>query len=95
MISKRNSYIILAIFLGTLVGDIVYDAMEISYLNASISQRGGWYFFLGEKFFTLRPLSEMFFASVGMFLGYRAGKSWWRMIYVEDRRHKNYKQDWR
>ncbi|MDD3190753.1 MAG: hypothetical protein PHI66_03635 [Candidatus Pacebacteria bacterium] len=94
MISKRKFYIILVVFLGALVGDIVYDAMEISYLDAVFSQSGGWYVFFGEKFFTLRPLAEIIFDLAGAFLGYHAGKIWWRIIYVEDRRRKSYKQDW-
>jgi len=89
MPSKRTVYILLAMFLGALLGDIIYDALEISYLNSN-----GTYPTYARSLFSLRPWLEIFFDLSGACGGYYAGKAWWKIIYIEDRRHKKYKLDW-
>lgn len=94
MPNKKTVYLILVVFLGCLLGDILYDMVEVSYLSIAMAQRDSLYVVYGDNFFALRPLPEMIFVLIGMYLGYHAGKSWWRIIYVEDRRHRHYKMDW-
>lgn len=94
MPAKRTIYILFAMLLGMTLGDIVYDVLEVSYLDSLIAKSGSWFVVYGKSFFALRPLPEIFFDLSGAFGGYYAGKAWWRIIYIEDRRHKKYKLDW-
>jgi hypothetical protein len=95
MLTKKTVYLALAMLLGLTLGDIAYDVLEMFYLSSSIVQGVGWYSVLAEKFFALQPLPEIIFDMIGAFGGYYLGKIWWRIIYVEDRRKKNYKLNWR
>lgn len=94
MLNKKKVYLLLVIFLGCLIGDILYDMLEIFYLNSVMAQKDNLYFSYGKSFLILRPLPEMIFVFVGMLVGRYAGSHWWRIIYLEDRRHRHYKIDW-
>ena len=94
MPAKRTVYLLLAMLLGVTLGDIAYDILEVYYLNSLIAESGSWLIVYGKDFFALRPLPEIVFDLAGVLVGYYAGKSWWRIIYIEDRRHKSYKLDW-
>lgn len=94
MLNKKTVYLLLVIFLGCLLGDILYEMIEVFYLNSVMAQRGSLYSAYGESFFALRPLPEIIFVLAGMLAGRYAGKYWWRIIYIEDRRHRHYKVDW-
>lgn len=84
----------LVIFLFVLLGDIVYDLLEISYVDSLLTAGGNRYTYGAENIFALRPLPEIVFDLMGALVGYYAGKYWWRILYIEDRRHKKYKLDW-
>ncbi len=90
MLSKKQVYLILAMFLWAVVFDIVYDIAAISYWNAVA---GGNLIEWGDRIFA-GPFVEIIFTLVGAAIGYRAGEGGWRYIYVEDRRHKKYKLEW-
>lgn len=93
MLSKKQTYLILAMFLWAVVFDIFYDIAGIAYWNAVADGAHGKLIEAGARIFS-GPLVEILFALVGAALGYRAGKGGWRYIYVEDRRHKKYRLDW-
>lgn len=94
MPAKRTVYILLVMFLGALLGDIFYDALEIFYLNSSIVSGDSPYIAYARSLFSWRPWLEIFFDLMGALGGYYAGKAWWKIIYIEDRRHKKYKLGW-
>ena len=94
MPTKRTVYILLVMFLCALFGDIVYDALEISYLNSLIESGNSARVAGGGDPDSSRIWLEIFFDLLGAFGGYYAGKAWWKIIYIEDRRHKGYKLDW-
>lgn len=93
MLSKKRTYLILAMFLWAVVFDIVYDIAGITYWNAVAGGAEGKLVEAGDWIFA-GPLAEIILAFAGAALGYRAGKGGWRYIYVEDRRHKKYRLDW-
>jgi hypothetical protein len=93
MLSKKQVYLVLAMFLWALVFDVVYDIVGISYWNAVANGASGSMVELGGSVFAA-PLAEIVFVLAGAAVGYRAGEGGWRYIYVEDRRHRKYKLDW-
>ena len=94
MLAKRTVYLLFAMLLGMILGDIAYDLLEVSFLSSLIAESGSRLIVYGKDFFALRPLPEIVFDLAGVLGGYYAGKSWWRIIYIEDRRRKGYKLDW-
>jgi hypothetical protein len=93
MLSKKQVYLVLAMFLWAVVFDIVYDIAAISYWNAVAGGAAGKLMELGSGIFDA-PYMEIIVVLVGAAAGRRAGEGGWRFIYVEDRRHKKYKLDW-
>jgi len=93
MPSKRQTYLLASALLGALFFDLLYDIMEISFQNAlSSGTRNG--ILDAERVLFGSPLLEIVFVSAGLWTGLSAGKYWWRIIYIEDRRHRKYKLDW-
>lgn len=93
MLSKKQAYLILAMFLWAVVFDIVYDIIGIAYWNAAADGADGSLMESGIRIFD-GPYAEAVVVLAGAALGYRAGQGGWRYIYVEDRRRKKYKLDW-
>ena len=73
MLNKKTVYLLLAMFLCALLADIIYDGLEISYLNASLVSRDAWYIVYGKSLFAFRPLPEIVFDLAGAFGGYYVG----------------------
>lgn len=94
MLSKKKVYLLFSLLFGVLLFDVLYDGLEIAYLNAASAGSAGSLIALGDSVFALRPWVEIFFDLCGMLFGYCFGRAGWRILYVEDRRHKHYKLDW-
>jgi hypothetical protein len=86
MQTKKTIYILLTMFLGLLLAEIVHWLLEIWLVNAMLShgQTPVQYVFLGTHCF-LPPYLQFGLLALGFFGGYFLGQAWWRIVYVEHR----------
>ncbi len=84
---KKNIYIILATFLGILLGGLIVGLIERWVINNALS-RGT----LPQSYFYIREYGYISpYLSIGILIlctifGFLLGRKWWKIIYVEKRR---------
>jgi hypothetical protein len=86
---KKKVYISAFIFLGILVQFLIHAGVEVVYIQLLLSQYE--IFGLGLSFsswFLIHNIFAALLLVVGVFVGYRQGKYWWRYIYEERKRSK-------
>jgi hypothetical protein len=85
---KKTVYLVLFMFLFLLLSVIAFCLFAKAwpeYFLQAAGERGVW----GELPFSLLALSFL-----GLILGHHCGQIGWKIIYVEDRRGKHYRQEW-
>ena len=90
---KKTIYILLTIFLGLLLAQIVHWLIEIWWVNHLLSAglAPKLYIFLGTRCF-LPPSLQFGLLILGLIGGYFLGQTWWRIVYIEHRHWKGWKQ---
>ena len=86
MQTKKTIYILLTMFLGLLVAEIVHWLIEIWWVNHLLSAglAPKLYISFGTRCF-LPPFLQFGLLLLGLIGGYFLGQTWWRIVYVEHR----------
>jgi hypothetical protein len=86
MPNKKTIYILLVMFLGLLLAEIVHWLIEIwlvnKLMNAGLAPQA--HIFLGTVCY-LPPYLQFGLLLFGLAGGYFLGQTWWRIVYVEHR----------
>ncbi len=83
---RKTVYILLVMFLGLLLAEIIHWLIEIWLVNAMLDHGvvPVQYISFGAHCF-LPPCLQFGLLFFGLFGGYRLGQAWWRIVYVEHR----------
>lgn len=87
--SKRTVYLSFSVLLFVLLSDVAYCLLALQYPSVFIPQSDA-----ACAACRLFPLPLFVFYLLGAGAGLLVGKHWWRIIYIDDRRHKHYKLEW-
>jgi hypothetical protein len=86
---KKTIYILLTMFLGLLLAEIVHGLLETRLINGMLAAGSNpkMYVFLGAHCY-LPSYLQFGLLALGLVGGYFLGQTWWRLVYVEHRHWK-------
>lgn len=91
---KRTIYYCCTVVLGLLLSFLAHAAVEILYIKLQESRHVDiiWHKFLGFAGLCALPMwLEYALLIAGIIFGYWLGTVWWRIVYIEHRRWKSWK----
>lgn len=81
---KRTAYVFLFVVLGTFVSFIVHAVIEIPAVYLLVKDFETYNLGLTwDQWFLVHHVGAAILFLLGIYFGYREGKRWWRIIYVE------------
>ncbi len=82
--TKKTLYISLFTLLGIIVSFLIHAFLEISILNLLIKDFRKYGLGLSwSNWYLIHHIGSLILLMGGIVLGYKQGKYWWRVIYVE------------
>lgn len=84
--TKKTIYIAMTIFLGWLLSVIAHGWIELWYIHTRLAEGvipRSYHFLNGDCY--LNPMLQVGLCLIGLVGGYFMGRSWWRIVYVENR----------
>jgi hypothetical protein len=94
---KKHIYIGLFMLLGFLIQSFVHASLEIAYSILLWREHDTWSFGLSyDQLWMVRNVIAVVLGALGLWLGYRSGRFWWRYLYQEDGQLKiEFRKGWR
>ena len=81
---KKIVYISAFVFLGILTSFLIHAAVEITIIKLIVSNLDRWGIWLSwGSWLLIHYIGSIVLLLLGIFFGYKQGKHWWRVIYVE------------
>ncbi|HYC80097.1 MAG TPA: hypothetical protein VEC17_03655 [Candidatus Binatia bacterium] len=81
---KRNLYIILFTILGLIVSFFIHAVVEVWYIKVLMNDFDTYGFGLTwENWESIHNVSVVLLNIIFAWWGYKQGKKWWRILYVE------------
>ena len=84
--NKKFLYIALFVVLGILLSFLLHVAVEMSVISLLVSDFEMWNLGLSwNAWFMVHAIGTPILLLFGALLGFKQGKHWWRVIYIEKR----------
>ena len=94
---KKHIYIGLFVLLGVLIQFFIHGSLEIAYSLLLWREHDTWSFGLSfEEWWMIHNAMSAILFVLGVWLGYRSGKFWWKYLYQDDGKLKPaFRSKWR
>jgi len=94
---KKYIYITSFVFLGFLIQFFVHGSIEIAYSILLWREFALWSFGLSyDELWVVHHVLSVALLVLGIWLGYRSGKFWWKYLYQDDGQLKpEFRKGWR
>lgn len=84
---KKFVYISAFVFLGILASFLIHAVVEITIIKLIVSNLDRWGIWLPwGSWLLIHYTGSIVLLLLGIFFGYKQGKHWWRVIYVEKKK---------
>lgn len=91
---KRTVYLLCFMFLGALLGFLAHAVIELVYSKFLVSDFDKYGFGLSwSAWFLIHNLVTGILVIIGLRMGYKWGRKWWQVLYVEQKYRKWLKRD--
>ncbi len=84
--NKRTLYIFLFTLLGAMLSLLVHAAIEIPVINLLVEDFEKYGLGLTwQQWYMIHSVGSIALLLLGIIFGYRQGKHWWRVMYIENK----------